>query len=118
MEKFNQSDIYIGKGKYNELVITYNNFSYNDTSTLTNNYNNFQIRLWMEESTINSDDVLSYSDDYYPIGTIEISYGKSEYQTPLVGNKTVYNELTYSPLNFSSLLDFHGMKPGLKVFLI
>lgn len=106
--EINQADIYIGTGKYGEVVITYNNFSYNDTSTTTNNYNNFQIRLWMNESTIHTDSTLSYSDDYYPKGTIEISYGKTQYTTPLVGlgNKTIYNELTYSPLSFSTLLDF------------
>ena len=106
--EINQADIYIGTGKYGEVIITYNNFSYNDTSSTNNNYNNFQIRLWMEESTILSDSVLSYSDDYYPKGTIEISYGKSQYTTPLVGlgNKTIYDELTYSPISFSSLLDF------------
>ena len=108
----NQADVFIGYGKYNELVITYKNFSAfvtdpNDASKLvSNNYNNFQIRLWLNDSKTFTD-LTTYSDDYYPPGTIQISYGNSEFQTPLIGlsNKVTYDELTYQPTNFNKLLD-------------
>ena len=107
----NQADIYVGQGPYGETVITYNNFSAieidpnNSSNSLSDNYNNFQIRLWTDES--NSDFSGNYSDDHYPSGTIQISYGKSEHQTPLVGisNQQNYDETTFVPLPFSNLLD-------------
>ena len=108
----NQADVFIGYGKYDEFVVTYKNFSAfvtdpNDPSKLvSNNVSNFQIRLWLNDSKTFSDST-TYSDDYYPPGTIQISYGKSEFQTPLIGlsNKVTYNELTYQPINFTNLVD-------------
>lgn len=107
----NQADIYVGTGPYGETVITYNNFSVieidpnNTSNSISDNYNNFQIRIWTEE--VGSNNITNYSDDNYPAGTIQISYGKSEQQTPLVGisNQQTYNETTFVPLPFSNLLD-------------
>lgn len=107
----NQADIHVGLGPYGETVITYNNFSAieidpnNSSNSISDNYNNFQIRLWTENVGSNYGDY--YSDDHYPPGTIQISYGKSQHQTPLVGisNTQTYDETTFVPLPFSNLLD-------------
>ena len=104
----NQADVYIGQGSYGEQVITYNNFSAkiidpnDNTQLVSNNYSNFQIRMWLDNSNYSS--TSSYSDDNYPPGTIQIIYGKSEFQNPLVGlsNKIPYNELTYTCLLYTS----------------
>ena len=83
----NQADVFIGYGNYGEFVITYKNFSAfitdpNDPSKqLSDNVNNFQIRLWLNDSKTFTDST-TYSDDYYPPGTIQISYGNCEFQTP------------------------------------
>ena len=108
----NQADVHIGTGSYGELVITYNNFSAkiidpnDNTQLISNNYSNFQIRMWLDNSNYSA--TSTYSDDNYPIGTIQIIYGKSEFQNPLVGlsNKVSYNELTYTPIEYNTLTDF------------
>ena len=108
----NQGDVYIGKGKYGELVITYNNYSAfvidpnDNTQLISSNYNNFQIRIWLDDTSFGTS--TTFSDDHYPVGTIQIVYGKCEYQSPLIGlsNKVAYNELTYAPIEYNTLNDF------------
>ena len=105
-QETNRCAIYIDRGKYNELVITYNNISANiidntnsNLDTLTNNnLSNVQIRLWLSDS--------DFTD--YPEGTMQIIYGKCEFKNPLIGlsDKSIYNELSFVPLRFDTLLDF------------
>ena len=107
----NRADVYVGVGPYGETVITYNNFSAveidpNDAlSTIKDNYNNFQIRLWTNNVTYDSS--AAYRDDNYPVGTIQISYGKCEHLTPLVGlsNQQPYDETSFVPIPYSNFLD-------------
>ncbi len=107
----NSADIYVGRGPYGEEVITYNNFSAieidpNDSaSTIKDNYNNFQIRLWTNNVNYNSSE--PYRDDNYPPGTIQISYGRCEHLTPLVGlsNKQLYVETSFQPIPYSNYID-------------
>ena len=58
--------------------------------------------------TLHLEILRTYSDDHYPVGTIQIIYGKCEFQSPLIGlsNKVAYNELTYTPNEYNTLNDF------------
>ena len=96
----NPTDIFIGTGKYGEIVITYNNFLIYPG---TNDYVNAQVRLFLSNSI--SDSVLGYSDDYYSNGTIQISYNSVNHDTPLIGlsNGNGYNSSTFQQVNFKTL---------------
>lgn len=105
LEGGNRPDIFIGRGNYNELVITYNNISSrkieSDYSITTNNYSNVQVRLWLSDCIQTTK---------YPQGTIQFIYGKCDFLKPLVGlsDKSIYNELVFTPLRYDTLLDDDG----------
>ena len=96
----NPTDIFIGKGKYGEIVITYNNFLIYPGTT---DYVNAQVRLFLSNSI--TDSVLGYSDDYYSNGTIQITYNSVNHITPLIGlsDGNGYNSSTFQQVNFKSL---------------
>lgn len=96
----NPTDIFIGTGKYGEIVITYNNFLIYPGTT---DYVNAQVRLFLSNSI--TDSVLGYSDDYYSNGTIQITYNSVNHITPLIGlsDGNGYNSSTFQQVNFKSL---------------
>ena len=137
------SDVYISKGHYNEIIITFSNIYHKDVLRVLN----FQIRLWdnssktLENTFKNSS--LYFSDDYFPLGSIEISYYIStitkfividrkmtnmitKFDNVFIGlsNYIDYNLETFKPLNFGNLIDktlnFKNSKgvPNLKARLI
>ena len=99
------SDIFIGTGKYNEYVITFQNYIHNPG---TINYRvDFQIRLFLNDVIIDPNNL--FSDDYYKKGTIQISYNNNinlENISPIIGlsNGSGYNTGTFTELYFSNLL--------------
>ena len=117
------SKVYVGLGRYNEIVITYLNLSYKRRRQLLN----CQVRLWTNSSKTKTnyfkDREKYFSDDYFTEGDIQISYFVFQNETKkkynnlsselinfenlfigLSGNVD-HNSETYKPLNFSSLLD-------------
>lgn len=121
------SKVYIGLGKYNEIVITFLNLSYKSRRQLLN----CQLRLWTNSSKTKKnyfkDKEKYFSDDYFTEGDIQISYFVFQNETKkqsdnlscelinfdnlfigLSGNVD-YDIETYKPLNFSNLLD-KGLK--------
>ena len=99
------TDIYIGNGKYGELVITFQNYVRNNISIGSVNIN-FQIRLFLND--ILNDPNELYSDDYFKKGTIQISYSKNDNYiklNPIVGlsNGEGYNANIFNSLYFTSL---------------
>ena len=99
------SDIFIGKGKYGESVITFQNYIHNPGTV---NYRiDFQIRLFLSNTSIDPNSF--YSDDYYPQGTIQIAYNNNANLTnisPLVGisDSSGYDAVNFTELYFSNLL--------------
>ena len=75
------SDIYIGTGNYGELVITFQKYLHNvSTTSVTGNVRiDFQIRLFLNDAVVDSNSL--YSDDYYKKGTIQISYSDTNTNT-------------------------------------
>ena len=118
------SEVYISNGHYNEIIITLTNVYHKDILRVLN----FQIRLWDNssktlENTFKGSS-LYFSDDYFPLGSIEISYHISKIpkyvsavkkETNIVtkidnvfvglSNYIDYNLETFKPLNFNNLID-------------
>lgn len=98
----NNSEIFIGNGRYGEKVFTFQEYYIN---TQEGNIRvDFQIRLFLNDQL--SDNL--YSDDYYKNGTIQISYNfNSNYDniSPLVGlsDGRGYNPENFTELYFSNL---------------
>ena len=101
----NDSDIFLGYGKNGEYIITFQNYLHNPGTE--NHRIDFQIRLFLKRTTPDANNM--YSDDYYPEGTIQISYNNNPNLTnisPIVGisDSSGYDSTNFTELYFSNLL--------------